>query len=28
MWELPVGFIRSDEGGIEKTPDRQVQQRD
>ena len=26
MWELPVGFIRSDEGGIEKTPDRQVQQ--
>jgi len=26
MWELPVGFIRSDEGRIEKTPDRQVQQ--
>lgn len=26
MWELPVGFIRSDEGRIEKTPDRQVDQ--
>src|ERR1700757_1392600 len=26
MWELPVGFTRSDEGRIEKTPDRQVQQ--
>jgi DNA invertase Pin-like site-specific DNA recombinase len=26
MWELPVGFIRSDEGRIEKTPDRQVHQ--
>jgi DNA invertase Pin-like site-specific DNA recombinase len=26
MWELPVGFIRTDEGRIEKTPDRQVQQ--
>lgn len=26
MWELPVGFIRTDEGKIEKIPDRQVQQ--
>jgi DNA invertase Pin-like site-specific DNA recombinase len=26
MWELPVGFIRTDEGQIEKIPDRQVQQ--
>jgi DNA invertase Pin-like site-specific DNA recombinase len=26
MWEVPVGFIRTDEGRIEKTPDRQVQQ--
>src|ERR1700692_3473583 len=26
LWELPVGFVRSEEGGIEKTPDRQVQQ--
>jgi DNA invertase Pin-like site-specific DNA recombinase len=26
LWELPVGFIRTEEGGIEKTPDRQVQQ--
>jgi hypothetical protein len=26
MWELPVGFIRTDEGQIEKMPDRQVQQ--
>jgi DNA invertase Pin-like site-specific DNA recombinase len=26
MWEVPVGFIRTEEGRIEKTPDRQVQQ--
>jgi DNA invertase Pin-like site-specific DNA recombinase len=26
LWEVPVGFIRSEEGRIEKTPDRQVQQ--
>lgn len=26
LWELPVGFVRSAEGRIEKTPDRQVQQ--
>src|SRR5258708_32320205 len=26
MWELPVGFIRTDEGRIENTPDRQVRQ--
>ena len=26
MWEVPVGFVRSKEGQIEKTPDRQVQQ--
>jgi DNA invertase Pin-like site-specific DNA recombinase len=26
MWEVPVGFVRSKEGRIEKTPDRQVQQ--
>jgi DNA invertase Pin-like site-specific DNA recombinase len=26
MWELPVGFVRSRQGVIEKTPDRQVQQ--
>jgi len=26
LWELPVGFIRTAEGRIEKTPDRQVQQ--
>lgn len=26
MWEVPVGFIRSKDGRIEKTPDRQVQQ--
>jgi DNA invertase Pin-like site-specific DNA recombinase len=26
LWEVPVGFVRTDEGQIEKTPDRQVQQ--
>jgi len=26
MWELPVGFVRNEDNGIEKTPDRQVQQ--
>jgi DNA invertase Pin-like site-specific DNA recombinase len=26
MWEVPVGFVRSKDGRIEKTPDRQVQQ--
>jgi hypothetical protein len=26
LWEVAVGFIRTDEGRIEKTPDRQVQQ--
>ena len=26
MWEVPVGFIRTEEGQIEKMPDRQVQQ--
>jgi DNA invertase Pin-like site-specific DNA recombinase len=26
LWELPVGFVRTDERRIEKTPDRQVQQ--
>jgi DNA invertase Pin-like site-specific DNA recombinase len=26
MWEVPVGFVRSKEGQIEKIPDRQVQQ--
>src|SRR2546426_4472201 len=26
LWELPVGFIRTEEDRIEKTPDRQVQQ--
>jgi DNA invertase Pin-like site-specific DNA recombinase len=26
LWEVPVGFIRTDEGQIEKSPDRQVQQ--
>lgn len=26
LWELPVGFIRTDEHQVEKTPDRQVQQ--
>jgi len=26
LWEVPVGFIRIEEGQIEKTPDRQVQQ--
>jgi DNA invertase Pin-like site-specific DNA recombinase len=26
LWELPVGFIRTEEGHIEKTPDRQAQQ--
>lgn len=26
MWEVPTGFVRSKEGLIEKTPDRQVQQ--
>jgi DNA invertase Pin-like site-specific DNA recombinase len=26
MWEVPVGFVRTEEGGIEKTPDSQVQQ--
>jgi DNA invertase Pin-like site-specific DNA recombinase len=26
LWEVPIGFIRTDEGRIEKTPDRQVQQ--
>jgi DNA invertase Pin-like site-specific DNA recombinase len=26
LWEVPVGFIRTEEGQIEKTPDRQVQQ--
>lgn len=26
MWEVPVGFLRTEEGQIEKSPDRQVQQ--
>src|SRR3954466_4641723 len=26
LWEVPVGFIRTEEGRLEKTPDRQVQQ--
>ena len=26
LWEVPVGFIRTEEGRIEMTPDRQVQQ--
>src|SRR5438067_1520703 len=26
LWELPVGFVRNEDGRIEKTPDRQVQQ--
>jgi DNA invertase Pin-like site-specific DNA recombinase len=26
LWEVPVGFIRTEEGQIEQTPDRQVQQ--
>lgn len=26
LWEVPVGFIRTEEGRIEKTPDRQAQQ--
>lgn len=26
LWELPVGFIRTEENRIEKTPERQVQQ--
>lgn len=26
MWEVPVGFTRTEEGQIEKTPDRQVRQ--
>jgi DNA invertase Pin-like site-specific DNA recombinase len=26
LWELPVGFVRSDEGRIEMTPDKQVHQ--
>jgi DNA invertase Pin-like site-specific DNA recombinase len=26
MWEVPVGFVRGQDGRIEKTPDRQVQQ--
>ena len=26
LWEVPVGFIRTEDGQIEKTPDRQVQQ--
>ena len=26
LWEVPVGFIRTEEGRIEKMPDRQVQQ--
>jgi DNA invertase Pin-like site-specific DNA recombinase len=26
LWEVPVGFIRTEEGRIEKTPDRQLQQ--
>jgi DNA invertase Pin-like site-specific DNA recombinase len=26
LWEVSVGFIRTEEGGIEKAPDRQVQQ--
>ena len=26
LWELPVGFIRTEDDRIEKTPDRQVQQ--
>jgi hypothetical protein len=26
LWELPVGFVRTPEGQIEKSPDRQVQQ--
>src|SRR5262250_1720886 len=26
LWELPVGFVRTEDARIEKTPDRQVQQ--
>lgn len=26
LWEVPVGFVRTEDGQIEKTPDRQVQQ--
>jgi DNA invertase Pin-like site-specific DNA recombinase len=26
MWEVPVGFVRTEDGQIEKSPDRQVQQ--
>ncbi|MFN8626238.1 MAG: recombinase family protein [Candidatus Binatia bacterium] len=26
LWELPVGFVRSEEDGVEKSPDRQLQQ--
>jgi DNA invertase Pin-like site-specific DNA recombinase len=26
LWEVPAGFIRTEEGRLEKTPDRQVQQ--
>jgi DNA invertase Pin-like site-specific DNA recombinase len=26
LWELPVGFVRTEHGGVEKSPDRQVQQ--
>ena len=26
LWEVPVGFVRTPEGQIEKSPDRQVQQ--
>jgi DNA invertase Pin-like site-specific DNA recombinase len=26
MWEVPVGFVRTEDDGIEKTPDRQVQE--
>ena len=26
LWEMPVGFVRTPEGQIEKSPDRQVQQ--
>jgi len=27
MWELPVGFVRNEENGIEKTPDRRYSRR-
>lgn len=26
LWELPIGFVRDDDGRVEKVPDRQVQQ--